>query len=109
MTESKFTPDHAGVGDMLRSEFMQRTVLLVAERIRVHAESISPIGHKRDGHPGRYRASFHTRVHDRGGATHDRAEAIVWNDSPEAIYVEWAHYGEEPYHIMLRAAVGTKL
>jgi hypothetical protein len=28
----------------------------------------------------------------------------VYNDAPEAIYVEFGHRGNEPYHVLLRAA-----
>jgi hypothetical protein len=103
---SQFHPDSAGVGAMLRSDFMQEAMRTHAETIKQRAESIAPVAHTRrkDYHPGRYRASFHVRVQERGGATHDRAEAIVYNDAPEAFYVEYAHYGEEPYHVLARAA-----
>jgi hypothetical protein len=101
---SDFKPDHAGVGRMLRSDFMERAMVDKAEGIRARAIAIAPVGRERDKHPGRYKASFHIRSHSRGGATRDRAEAVVYNDSPEALYVEYAHYGEEPYHTLARAA-----
>jgi len=76
----------------------------VAEGIRARAIAIAPVGFSRDKHPGRYKASFHIRSHSRGGATRDRAEAIVYNDSEEALYVEYGHRGSEPYRILARAA-----
>lgn len=88
---------------MLRSQFMQDAMQLHAEAIRIRAEAISPVDTK-GPHPGRYLASFHIRVHERGGAKNDRAEAVVYNDSPEAPFVEWAHWGAEPEHILARAA-----
>ena len=92
---------------MLRSQFMQDGMRLIAEDIRLRAEAIAPVGHPPDSeHPGRYKASFHVRVHNRGGATHDRAEAVVYNDSPEALYVEYANWGNEPYRVLARAAFG---
>lgn len=53
-----------------------------------------------------YINSFGIRSHRNGGATHDRAEAILYNDAPSAIYVEFGHRGKEPFHIMKRAAFG---
>lgn len=102
-----FTPNHSGVGEMLRADFMQEAMRLNAEEIRVKAEAIAPVGHPPDSkHPGRYKASFHVRVHARGGATNDRAEAVVYNDSPEALYVEYANWGAEPYRVLAIAAFG---
>ena len=76
---------------------------LVAEGIRIRAEATSPVDPK-SPHPGRYLASFHIRSHSRGGAKNDRAEAIVYNDSPEAPFVEWGQWGDEPEHVLARAA-----
>jgi hypothetical protein len=100
---TQYKPDHIGIGEMLRAPFMEGTMVIFAEGIKAYAEAISPIDEK-GPHPGRYKASFHVRHHSRGGATRDRAEAIVYNDAPEALYVEFAHYGQEPYHILARAA-----
>lgn len=91
---------------MLRSDFMQAAMLARADAIKRRAESIAPVGSERedDPHSGRYKASFHTRVHDRGGATHDRAEAVVYNDAPEAFWVEFGHRGREPFNTLRDAA-----
>jgi hypothetical protein len=76
-----------------------------AEEIKLRAEVIAPVYAGRgDKHSGRYKASFHVKSHLHGGATKDRAEAIVYNDAPEAIYVEFGHWGAEPEHILARAA-----
>jgi len=88
---------------MLRSRMMEDTMRLVAEGIRIRAEATSPVDPK-SPHPGRYLASFHIRSHSRGGAKNDRAEAIVYNDSPEAPFVEWGQWGDEPEHVLARAA-----
>lgn len=103
---AEFHPDHAGVGAMLRSDFMQDAMREHAETIKQRAEAIAPVAHTRrkDYHPGRYKASFHVRVSSRGGATKDRAEAVVYNDAPESFYVEYGSYGEEPYRVIARAA-----
>lgn len=101
---AEFYPDHIGVGKMLRADFMERAMLARAEGIKTRAEAIAPVGGAHDPHRGRYKASFHVRSHSRGGARNDRAEAVVYNDSPEALYVEFAHWGAEPYHVLAQAA-----
>ena len=108
---ARFRPDHRGVGEMLRSGMIEGACVLYAEGIKAYAEAISPVGSERDKDsvPGRYKASFHVRHHSRGGATNDRAEAVVYNDSPEAFYVEFAKWGSEPYRILTRAANEVRL
>jgi hypothetical protein len=100
-----YNPDHAGVARMLQSDMIHGAVLMVAEKIKTYAEAIAPVGNDDDPHRGRYKASFNIRSTHRGGARNDRAEAVVYNDAPEAFYVEWGQAGREPYHTMLRAAV----
>src|SRR5262249_49078398 len=57
---------------------------------------------------GRYRGSFHVRVSAHGGAPGryggSRAEAVIYNDAPEAPFVEFASWGAEPYRVLARAA-----
>jgi len=102
---ARYNPDHIGVGRMLRAPFMETAMVKVAERIRARAEAAAPVSHDaKDPHRGRYKASFHVRSHAHGGATHDRAEAIVFNDSPEAYWVEFGHRGREPINILRLAA-----
>lgn len=98
-----YKPDHLGIGEMLNSDFMEAAMLTVARKIEAIAITTAPID-EHSSHPGRYKASFHVRSHRRGGATHDRAEAIVYNDAPEALYVEYGHHGREPYHTLRSAA-----
>jgi hypothetical protein len=103
MSDVRFTPDYRGIGDMLNSEMMKRGMEVVAGEIMLRAMVIAPVSHT-DDHRGRYLASFHVKSQLDGGAKHDRAEAIVYNDSPEAIYVEFGHHGQEPYHVLASAA-----
>jgi hypothetical protein len=101
---SDYTPDKIGMAAFLTSEMLLRVVEHHAHIIMDKAIVMAPVGEDEDYHPGRYKASFHVRSHHLGGATGDRVEAIVYNDSPEAKYVEYGHRGREPYHTLLRAA-----
>jgi hypothetical protein len=94
---------------MLQADFMERAMRMFAEEIKARAEAISPVGNaKTDPHPGRYKASFHIRTTRYGGVMGRsgmlRAEAVVYNDSPEALYVEYGHRGTEPDRVLARAA-----
>jgi hypothetical protein len=107
---SDYTPNEPGMREFLNSSGMLRVVEYTAQRIVDRAIEIAPVGSPLgDEHAGRYKESFHVRSHRFGGATNDRAEAIAYNDSPEAKYVEYGHRGREPYHTMLRAASELRL
>ena len=100
-----YTPNEVGMREFLNSETLMRVVENVADEIMTRAIATAPVGDPaEDPHPGRYKASFHVRSHRNGGATNDRVEAVVYNDSPEAVLVEYGHRGAEPYHTLLRAA-----
>ena len=102
---SDYTPSEVGMREFLNSEMLMRVVERTGEQIMVRAIAAAPVGDpSEDEHPGRYKASFHLHSHRYGGATGDRVEAIVYNDSPEAVQVEYGHRGREPYHTLLRAA-----
>ena len=105
---ARYNPDHIGMGRMLRAPFMEEAMVRRAEAIRARAIAIAPVGSGSDGDrtPGSYKASFHVRSHSHGGATKDRAEAIVYNDDPAAIFVEFGHRGREPFGVLRRAAFG---
>jgi hypothetical protein len=91
--------------EFLNSELLMRVVEHTGRQIMERAIVMAPVGSPLgDEHVGRYKASFHMRSDRFGGATGDRVEAIVYNDSPEAKYVEFGHRGREPYHTLLRAA-----
>lgn len=105
-----YTPREAGMIELLNSQMLLRVVERTGQQIMDRAIEMAPVGSPIDDeHAGRYKASFHMESHLLGGATHDRAEAIVYNDSPEAKYVEFGHRGAEPYHTLLRAAMELRL
>ncbi len=107
---SNYKPNEAGMREFLNSDILMRVVERTGRQIMDRAISMAPIGSPiSDEHAGRYKASFNMRSHRNGGATRDRAEAIVYNDSPEAKYVEYGERGAEPYHTLLRAASELRL
>ena len=104
MTE--YTPDQAGMLEFLNSSMLEDLVRNVAEVIKGRAITMSPVGTALEGdeHPGLYISSFKIRTQRFGGIHRDRAEAILYNDATDAVWVEYGHYGREPYHILQRAA-----
>lgn len=107
----RYNPNHKGIGEMLRSDFILRHLLERGDAIRAYGEMIAPVGDDEDPHAGRYKASFNMRYSRHGGATRDRAEVVVYNEAPEAVFVEWGlTSGQRPYHTVLRAgAEGGRL
>lgn len=104
MTAS-YRPDRRGMAQLLNSDGMLAVMEQIGLQIMHRAEDIAPVGGPADPHSGRYRESFKLEVHKHGGATHDRAEAVVSNTAPEALFVEYGSYGPEPYHVLFRAAM----
>lgn len=75
---------------MLRAPFMEKEMRRRAEKVAEEARAKAPVGDpKTDSHSGRYKASFRVDSTRHGGRKHDRAAGIVYNDSPEAFYVEF--------------------
>ena len=98
---------------MLNSFEMMEALRPFGEEIKLRAETIAPVYagkyYGRNAYtrwPGRYKASFHIRSRRHAGRMGDRAEVQVYNDSPEAFWVEYGNRGDEPYHILRRAAYG---
>lgn len=92
--------------EFLNSAMMLELVKNAAEIIMAKAVSMAPVGTIAEGdtHPGLYISSFKVKTQLFGGVKGDRAEAIVYNDATDAAWVEFGHYGREPYHVMKRAA-----
>lgn len=103
---SDYTPDQVGMVAFLNSDMLMAVVEHAAEQIRDRAVVMAPVGSPLgDEHAGRYKASFHIRTERHSGATGDRVQAVVYNDAPEAKYVEYGHRGAEPYYTLRRAAL----
>lgn len=103
MAGSTFDASYTGIGEMLRSTFMLREMARRAEKVRDEAIRSAPVGKRQDRHPGRYKASFHLEQTTHGGAHGDRAAAYVYNDAPEAFYVEFGTSRQQGRHILRNA------
>ena len=103
---TSYTPDQAGMSEFLNSRMLRDVVVDSADKILARAIALSPVGSLTEGdeHPGLYISSWKIRDHKFGGIHNDRVEAIVYNDSIDAFWVEFGHYGREPYHVLRRAA-----
>ena len=109
--DSKYTVHEQGMVDFLNSQMMLDAMTTIAEDIKGEAMARAPVGSVADGdeHPGLYMSSFHVYARRLGGAKSDRAEAIVYNDSPDALWVEFGHHGREPYHVLRRAMLTVSI
>lgn len=94
----EFDADYAGIGELLRADFMQAEMLRRVEKGKALAEVIAP----RD--TGQFAASFHTSVNSHGGARHDRAEGVLTNDDPAALSIETGT-NDTPAHRTLRKSL----
>ena len=106
-----FKLNHRGIGIMLNSFEMMESLRPFGEEIMLRAITMAPVykgkyyGVNSAGRwPGRYKASFHIRSRRHAGLKGDRAQVDVYNDSPEAFWVEFGNRGDEPYHVLHRAA-----
>jgi hypothetical protein len=87
-----FTPNYAGIGDMLRSEAMLGEMLRRAEKIMAVAVATAPISEV-DNDGEYYVDHFKIEGSRHGGPRNDRAEARVVNTHPAAWAIE---YGTGP-------------
>jgi hypothetical protein len=101
---SRFSASYEGIGLLLKAPFMVDEMKRRAEIIRNRAEETAPVGDpRRDPHSGLFKNSFHAEANDRGGFRGDRAEGIVYNDAPNAIYAEKGTSRQRGYHTLLNA------
>jgi hypothetical protein len=82
-----YQADYSGIGRLLTSPGMVAEMRRRAEKMKVYAESIAPVD-EHGPHPGRYKASFHVESGVQRRKT-SRAFGRLYNDSPEAFYVEF--------------------
>lgn len=83
-----FKLDRAGFdAEVLCADFMLAEMRKRGERVKAAAEASAPVD-EQSPHAGRYKDSFHLEVgiEDSHGL---RAVATVYNDAPEALFVEY--------------------
>lgn len=104
MGTADFRASYHGVGEMLRSPWMQAEMRRRAEKVKAAAEAIAPVGDPAyDRHAGRYKASFVVESGSRGGFKRDRAYGKVTNSAPYAIWVEKGNSRTPAHHVLRRA------
>ena len=79
---ARYKADYAGTRRLMNSPEMQAVMLAVAEEGMAAAVGLAP------ERTGEYKSSFSVLVHEGGGVHHDRAEALIINDSPHSVLVE---------------------
>jgi hypothetical protein len=94
-----------GIGMLLRSDGMLEAMAKKGEKVRILAEdhaAVSPLGSVLSP-SGAYKKSFKISLRKDGGVRGDRAEAMVYSDSPVAEYVEKGTRTMRGEHTLLRA------
>jgi hypothetical protein len=100
--ETSYSGNLAGVNALLNSPMVSEMLLKKATEVMERAKDIAPVGDPAtDPHSGRYRNGF--RVEVRYNALRRRPEAVVINDSPEALMVEKGTSNNEPFNVLARA------
>ena len=96
--------DYDGMGELLVSPSMQRAMRRIASAKMKECVAIAPVDRK-SPHPGRYKASFHVA----SGVQHhktSRAYGEVYNDSPEAFFVEFGTKNNPKHRVFGRVFGG---
>lgn len=105
MSGSKFTGSYLGIGLLLHSEGVTEYLMQLAEAVKAKAEEKAPVSDPSDAPynktAGRYKESFGTRLQSNRG----KPEAVIYNDSPEAIRVEKGNANIEARHILVTALI----
>lgn len=98
-----FQPNYAGIGEMLRAEFMEAEMLRRAEKVKAVCEATAPYDpNSKDG--SHYKDSFRVEASRAGGLKKDRAEAKVISDDPAAFHIEMGT-GDTPKHRTMGKAI----
>lgn len=97
MAKVEFTPDHAGLGELLRGPEMHSMIMDRARGGAQFAQRIAPV------RSGEYQASIHAEDAGLGGPAHDRVAGLVVADCEHAAAVEWGNaHQPHAYHVLAR-------
>lgn len=101
---SKYKGNHAGLRELLNTQFLVDEMERRAKLGKAYAESVAPVftgKHSIPGsYPGRYKESFSTSKGRNGGWKHNRAYGRLENDAPEAFWVEWGNKNVERHRVL---------
>lgn len=102
---SNFKLDYAAFGEhVLRSDFMREAMEGYAEKAKAAAEADAPFdADSRDG--THYKDSFRVESRNVGGVHKNRAEALLINDDPAAVFVEFGNGKTNAAHHTLTRAL----
>lgn len=92
-----FKSNYAGIHDLLNSREVEAMLLAHMEERKLLAIALAPVGWT-----GRYKTSFVVEA----GVKKDRVKAVLRNDAPEAMAVEFGA-GQTPRHRVLGKALGV--
>lgn len=95
---SDFHPDHAGIGEMLKADFMQAEMTARAHRGKEYAEATAP--YDENGGSPHYKDLFRVEA----TPNKERAEASLINDDPAAFHIEYGT-SHSPKHRTLGKAL----
>lgn len=79
---SEFKGDYAGIGEMLRADFMQAEMMDRARKGKEYAEATAP--YDEHGESPHYKEQFRVEA----ALREDRARALLVNDDPDALWIE---------------------
>jgi hypothetical protein len=101
--------DYVAVGELLRTPEMEAEMVRRMANVMELAISRAPYAPSSDPHHVHYRDSFHLS-HGRMGmpgahTLNDRAWAMVENDAPDAIFIEYGNKHIARMHILLNALI----
>jgi hypothetical protein len=103
---SEFHASYEGIGEMLRMPEILANLRERMQRAKDLAEERSPVGDpRRDPHAGQYKESWYIEETLHGGARHDRAQVILGNSSPQAVYNEYGNRNTPARHIAWNAVI----
>lgn len=111
MDDVSYKPNHSDIARYLNSAEIYKVVRRRAEKGKLFAKSISPVGTPPDDdHPGQYKASFEVSRTEVVINDTPHATAKLENTAPYAAAVEWGYKGRADkagraaHHVLTRTA-----
>jgi hypothetical protein len=97
MSNVEFTPDHVGIGELLRGPEMREMIMDRTRGGAAFAQHIAPV------RTGEYAAGIVAEDGGLGGRNHDRPMGLIVATAPHSAAVEWGNaHQDHPYHVLAR-------